>query len=454
MVIRTHLFSIGSMERVMGLKVCVIGGARSGYATARLALDEGFHVVLTDERVLDDKEDIVKRGAIVYDGGFHHDLIHMNFDWVVKNPGVPQHHPFVIEMAKNNFIANEMEFAQRLVPHWKLGAITGTNGKTTTTSMLGEILKQATSFGFVAGNIGIPLSVVVDENRNRKHGYGAIEVAAFQLINTKHFHPHVATIVSLAPDHLDVFKSEKEYYDAKWRIVDNLTSKDYFILNIDDPLILKTKKNTDAKIITVSTKSEADVHIDNGKVNYQKHVLFEPDKLQVVGEHNIINAMIAGIMAFCLGVKPKMIQKVLHQFMGVPHRIEYVDTINGVDYYNDSKGTNPQSTRVAIEAFEKPIILLAGGYDKKLSFDEIKALESKLKHIIVFGQTKDVLKETFTDAIVVENLEEALYKAKELAVEGDIVCLSPACASYDQYKNYEIRGEHFKDIVAMLKQSD
>ncbi len=438
----------------MGLKVCVIGAARSGYATARLALDEGYHVILTDERVLDDKDEIVKKGAIVYDGGFNKDLIHMNFDWVVKNPGVPQHHPFVIEMAKNNFIANEMEFAQRFVAKWKLGAITGTNGKTTTTSMLGEILSRFTSFGFVAGNIGIPLSVVVDENRNRQHGYGAIEVAAFQLINTKNFHPHVATIVSLAPDHLDVFKSENEYYDAKWRIVDNLTSDDYFILNIDDPIILKTKKNTIAKVITISIKSEADVCIKDGFVMYQKHVLFEPKKLNVVGDHNITNAMIAGIMAYCMGVKPKLIQKSLHQFMGVPHRIEYVDTINGVKYFNDSKGTNPQSTRVAIEAFEQPIILLAGGYDKKLSFDDLKSMDSLLKHIIVFGQTKDILKETFPRAIVVDNLEEALYKAKELAIKGDIVCLSPACASYDQYKNYEIRGEHFKNIVAMLKQSD
>mgnify|MGYP001081102638 CR=1 FL=1 len=435
----------------MGLKVCVIGAAKSGTATARLAIDEGFHVVLTDERMLEDHQELTEMGVIVYDGGFNLGLIDQDFDWVVKNPGVPNHHPFVVAMAKKNFIANEMEFAQRLVPQWKLGAITGTNGKTTTTAMLGEILKLGTSFGFVAGNIGIPLSVVVDENRHRKHAYGAIEVAAFQLINTRHFHPHVATIVSLAPDHLDVFKNVKEYYDAKWKIVDNLKPSDFFILNIDDCTILKTKKSTDAKIITVSVKQKADAWIQDGKAILNDVLLFDTKKLKVVGTHNITNALIAASMAFCMGIKPKYIQKALHGFKGVPHRIEYVDTVDDVMYFNDSKGTNPPSTKVAIEAFDRPVILLAGGYDKKLPFDELLPLLSKIKHMIVFGQTKHQLKELFPQAIVVNDLDEAVKQAHNMAIKGDIVCFSPACASFDQYDNFEQRGEHFRKLVEELR---
>lgn len=454
MVIRTDLLSPWIMECLMGLKVCVLGAAKSGHATVNLALSEGFQVYLSDERKLDDKQELMDRGVIVYDGGFSDDLLDIDFAWIVKNPGIPENHPFIKKMAEKQFIINEMEFAQRFVVRWKLGAITGTNGKTTTTSMLGEILKKAKSFGFVAGNIGIPLSTVVEANQNKRKGFGAVEVAAFQLVNTKDFHPHVATIVSLAPDHLDVFESEEDYYNAKWKIVENLDADDYFILNIDDPMILKTKKDTIAKIITVSVKSEADVMIVNGKVMYQNEVLFIPGKMHVVGSHNITNAMIAAAMARCLGVKARTIQKVLHNFMGVEHRIELVDEVNGVKYYNDSKGTNPQSTKVAIKAFDQPIILLAGGYDKKLSFDDVVDAKDNIQDIIVFGQTKHILKESFKDAIVVDDLEQAFNKAVELAKPGDIVCLSPACASYDQYKNYEQRGNHFKALVAALRKND
>lgn len=438
----------------MGLKVCVLGAAKSGHATVNLALAEGFQVYLSDERLLDDKQDLVHRGVTVYDGGFSNELLDIDFDWVVKNPGIPQTHPFIQKMAARHFIINELEFAQRFARRWEIGAITGTNGKTTTTSMLGEILKKAKSFGFVAGNIGIPLSNVVEANRHKKYGYGAVEVAAFQLVNTKDFHPHVATIVSLAPDHLDVFKDEAEYYDAKWKIVENLDADDYFILNIDDPIILKTKKETIAKIITVSVKSDADVMIVNGKVMYDNEVLFVPAKMHVVGAHNITNAMIAAAMARCMGVKAKTIQKVLHAFMGVEHRIEFVDEVNGVKYYNDSKGTNPQSTKVAIKAFDQPIILLAGGYDKKLGFEDVVDAKSNIKDIIVFGQTKDKLKAEFENAYVVDDLEQAFKKAVEIAKPGDIVCLSPACASYDQYVNYEQRGAHFKALVAALRKND
>jgi UDP-N-acetylmuramoylalanine--D-glutamate ligase len=438
----------------MGLKVCVLGAAKSGHATLNLALAEGFQVYLSDEKKLEDKQALMDRGVVVYDGGFSEELLEIEFDWVVKNPGIPQHHPFVQKMAKRHFIVNELEFAQRFVVRWQIGAITGTNGKTTTTSMLGEILKKAKNFGFVAGNIGIPLASVVEANRSKKHGYGAVEVAAFQLVNTKDFHPHVATIVSLAPDHLDVFDTEEDYYNAKWKIVDNLDEDDYFILNIDDPLILKTKKDTIAKVITISVKSEADVMIVDGKVMYQREVLFIPERMNVVGIHNITNAMIAAAMARCMEVKAKTIYKVLHSFMGVEHRIEFVDQVDGVKYYNDSKGTNPQSTKVAIKAFDQPIILLAGGYDKKLGFDDVVAASSNIKDIIVFGQTKDKLKAEFKDAVVVEDLEQAFNKAKQLAKPGDIVCLSPACASYDQYQNYEQRGAHFKALVAALRKND
>jgi UDP-N-acetylmuramoylalanine--D-glutamate ligase len=410
--------------------------------------------VLTDERELENKEELIGAGIIVYDGGFANELLTMDFDWVVKNPGVPEHHPFVIEMAKRHFIANELEFAQRFIAKWKLGAITGTNGKTTTTAMLAEIFRKNSRYGFAAGNIGIPLCDIVRKQRQKKVGYGAIEIAAFQLVNTKKFHPHVATIVSLAPDHLDVFKDEKAYYDAKWKIVENLTADDYFVLNIDDPIILKTKKDTVAKVITVSQKMDADVSIINNKAMIDKKVLFDLNKLHVVGKHNVTNAMIAAAMAYAMEFKPKQIAKALHSFMGVEHRIEFVDEVKGVRYYNDSKGTNPQSTRVALEAFNQPVILLAGGYDKKITFDELVEAKDKIQDIVVFGQTKDILKETFEQAYVVNNLEQAINKAVEISKPGDVICLSPACASYDQYKNFEERGKQFKALVMALRKDD
>ncbi len=434
----------------MGLKVCVIGAARSGCAVSKLALQQGYHVVLTDERELENKEELVQQGIIVYDGGFAKDLLNIDFDWVVKNPGVPEHHPFVMEMAKNHFIANELEFAQRFIPNWKLAAITGTNGKTTTTAMLGEIFRKHSRYGFVAGNIGIPLCNIVCKEGHRRVGYGAIEIAAFQLVNTKKFHPHVATIVSLAPDHLDVFKDEKAYYDAKWKIVENLTSDDYFVLNIDDPLVLKTKKDTLAKVITVSRKTDADLSIVDNKAVIDGKWLFDVNKLHVVGKHNVTNALIAAAMAYVMGFKAKHIAKTLHSFMGVEHRIEFVDEVDGVKYYNDSKGTNPQSTQVALEAFYQPVILLAGGYNKKITFDELVEVQDKIKHLVVYGQTKDILKETFNHAFVVDTLEQAFNKAVELAESEDIVCLSPACASYDQYQNFEERGKEFKALVQAL----
>lgn len=431
--------------------VCVLGGARSGSWAAKLAVKKGFQVILSDEGHLSNKAELEALGIRVYDGAFEASLLDMDFVWVIKNPGIPDFHPFIKKMASKFEITNEVEFAQHFVPSWELVAISGTNGKTTTTQMCGDILAAGKTLGFVAGNIGVPLSQVVYEHPNVTQAYGAVEMAGFMLSNTKHFQPKVATLVSLAPDHLDVYPTLEAYYEAKWKVVENLRKDDYFLLNIDDPIIMETYVKHGGQDITVSLDQEANVCIKNKQVVFKGLPLFEVDKLKVLGEHNLMNAMLAATAAACLGVEPTIIKSVIEDFRGVEHRIEYVSEVKGITYYNDSKATNPQSTMVALAAFEKPVILLAGGYDKKIAFDELLVYQDKIKHVIVFGETKYILKETFKDAYVVEDLKEAVKQAVELGEVGDMVLFSPACASYDQFTNFEERGRTFKDLVHQIK---
>lgn len=431
--------------------VCILGGALSGTWAAKLAIAKGFAVYLTDERPLNNKAELEALGVRVFDGGFHQALIHRGFKWVIKNPGIPDAHPFVQAMANQHRIVNEVEFAQHFVPHWNLIAISGTNGKTTTVEMCGAILKAGTPFGFVGGNVGVPLSEVVYEHPDLEQADGAIEMAGFMLSNTYDFHPRVATLVSLAPDHLDVYPSVEAYYDAKWKVVENLRADDYFIHNLDDATIKVTYRPHQGQVITLSQKEAADVMLVDNQVMMDGVVLFDVRDLQVLGAHNITNAMIAATAATCLGVKPIIIQKALRAFQGVEHRIEYVDTVEGIKFYNDSKATNPESTQVALQAFEKPVILIAGGYDKKISFDILKAEVHRMKALVVFGQTKQLLKASFPMAHVVDDLQAALRLAYDLAQAQDVILFSPACASYDQFTNFEARGRYFKDLVHQLK---
>lgn len=432
------------------MNALIIGAARSGVAVCELLLTQGYQCTLLDKKIIPNKESLLDKGVTIIEGNHPHALWDENFDLIVKNPGISHHDPFIQGFVdRGHFIFTEVEIAQRYAPHFRYAAISGTNGKTTTTALLEAMLKEKNSKAIACGNIGLPLSSVVLDNPCETRDI-AIEMAAFQLLGCQDFHPVVSVILNLSPDHLDVFSSVDEYYQAKCRIYQNQTNDDWFLLNLDDENVVHYAQPKQARVISYSMVMEADACLEEGWVTLFNEKLFQRDQLNLVGEHNLQNAMVAAIMAYKMGVSVTSIQSAIRNFKGVEHRIEYVRTLNSVRYYNDSKGTTAESTVVALKSFEQPVILLAGGYDKKTGFDVLKPVLSKIKVLIAFGATKNQFKDLYPDTHLVETMDDAIALAHSLATENDVVLLSPACASYDQFNNYEERGRRFKDVVSKL----
>ncbi len=430
------------------MKVLVIGCARSGYYAALLLNKMGHEVVITDKNEILPKLELIEKGIEVYDLGHPDHLKEIKWDFIVKNPGIPYHVPFVKYFNDLNIkIYNEFEIGLQYSTDFSLAAITGTNGKTTTTTLLYEILKKQSIQALVGGNIGTAFCELVYKHLNEEANV-AIEISAFQLIATPSFHPVVSTILNLTPDHLDYFDSLEDYYKAKTLVYNNQVDDDWFILNLDDEMVVKYATDIKCKVITFSLNTtNADLRVEDNCVYLFDTVLFKCDTLRLVGRHNLSNAMVAACMAFKMGVEPHLIQEAILEFKGVEHRIEYVNTIQGVKYYNDSKATNTDSTIAALKSFEHSVILLAGGYDKKTGFKELEPYVDRMKHLIVYGATKHELRTLKENAIVVDDLKQAVEKAHLLAQENDVVLFSPACASYDQFNNFEERGNIFKEYV-------
>lgn len=432
------------------MKVLVIGAALSGSEVSKLLVKQGYEVILTDAKTIENKKELEELGIKVFDGGHPESLKNEKYDFIVKNPGIKYNTPFVDYFVKRgDKVLNEIEVASKFV-NYKYGAITGTNGKTTTTTLLGEILKKKyKDLAYTSGNIGNPLSSIVSSNIN-KECYIALEISGFQLLACPEFKPHVSTIMNLTPDHLDYFDNVDDYYASKCLIYKNQDKNDYFIRNIDDEEIVKRTNDVKCNVINMSLNKDADLCLKGDKVVYKDVELFNANDLKLVGKHNLMNAMVAACMGYLLGVDVIDIKEAISEFKGIEHRIEFVKEINGVKYYNDSKGTNVDSTVVALKAFDQPVILLAGGHDKHTGFKEVMPYLNKVKNMFVFGETKEELKSIYPNAILVEDMREALEKANETAKEGDIVLLSPMCSSYDQFKNFEERGDIFKELVNKL----
>lgn len=432
-------------------KVLVIGAALSGTRVSQLLVKKGYDVTLTDSKEISNRLELEKIGVHVYDGGHPDFLKEENWEFIVKNPGIPYHVPFVSYFNERQVpIYNEIEVAYRYAKNMRFACITGTNGKTTTTTLLGELLKRKNPKSFSAGNIGVPLSEIVMENEDLNCDV-ALEIAAFQLLGCPTLRPRVSVCMNLTPDHLDYFKSLDKYYDAKMLVYQNQKEDDWFLLNIDDSEIVKRAIQVPCQIVTFSLEKEADLCLKEGWVTLFDNPLFKTEDLHLPGKHNLQNAMVAAAMAYKMGVSIEDIQDCIFHFKGVEHRIEFVREYKGVKYYNDSKGTNVDATVVALKAFEKPVILLAGGYDKKTGFDGLRPYLNRIKTMIVYGETKYQLKELMPEAIVKDTMEEAVVLASEIAKEEDVVLLSPVCASWDQFKSYEERGEQFKKQVNKLK---
>ena len=432
--------------------VLVIGAGISGLGVSRFLAKRGKHVVLTDGKKVAQKNELEALGIEVYDEGHPDHLHHTNYEYVVKNPGIPYYVDFVNYFVQQGMpIYNEIEVALWYTSNFQIGAITGTNGKTTTTSLLAELLKRKNPLSVAAGNIGKAMSDIVEEHMQDTLDI-SLEIAAFQLLGTKEFSPKVSVIMNLTPDHLDYFGKEEAYYQAKTLVYRNQKSDDFFLRNVDDAMVVKYCENIPCQTLDFSLeRTDVDICVKDGVVYLKDVALFEVKKLHLVGKHNLQNAVVAASMAYLMGVSCEDIANGIDEFKGVEHRIEYVDEINGVRYYNDSKGTNVDATIVALKAFDQPVHLLAGGYDKKLSFDDLKPYLSKVKQMYVFGEVKQQLKDLCPSAIVVDTMEEALNLAHENAQENEVVLLSPACASWDQFPNFEVRGKMFKEQVYKFK---
>lgn len=379
-------------------------------------------------------------------------------DLIVKSPGIYPFDDLLVKAREKNIeIISDIELSYRYLKTDNVVAVTGTNGKTTTTTIVGDILKRKAKT-FVVGNIGRGILEITKEAK--KDDFVVIEASSFQLEDTIKFKPHIALLTYVTSDHLDWHKTTENYVKAKLKIFANQDENDFAILNYEDRNLAK-KHNIKAQKYYFSMEkiSEKGSYFEDGKIYYNdgknSEEILEVKDLKIPGVHNIKNVMAAIIIAKLFGIDSYTIKRSISSFTGVEHRIEFVRELNGVKYYNDSKGTNPDSTEVAIAAMDGDVILIAGGYDKNSNFDNlIEKSKDKLKTVILLGETADKIsnscKKSKVEFYIVKDLNKAVELAKKLAVKGEDVLLSPACASWDMYSNYEARGRHFKDLVREL----
>ena len=454
-------------------KVLVFGSGISGEAAAGLLLREGADILLYDGNEKLDagriKSEILQQAQTAGDeklpgtvrvvlGEFPEQMLD-ELDLTVMSPGVPTDLPAVEEMRKKNIpVWGEIELAYACGKGDVL-AITGTNGKTTTTSLLGEIMRNARDSVFVVGNIGNPYTSVVPFTG--EDSVIVAEVSSFQLETVHSFCPKVSAILNITPDHLNRHHTMEAYIEAKERIAANQTAQDYCVLNYEDEVLRGFGESVDAQVLYFSSRRKLNrgVYLDGNMIvcSLDETVdVCRTDELQILGTHNYENAMAAVAMAYAYGVPMDVIRRTLKEFRGVEHRIEFVAEKNGVAYYNDSKGTNPDAAIRGIQAMNRPTVLIGGGYDKESSYDEwINAFDGKVKKLVLIGATREKIAQTaerlgFTDIVMADTFEEAFDKCVECAQPGDAVLLSPACASWGMFKNYEERGDKFKELVEQL----
>ena len=443
-----------------GKKALVCGMARSGIAAAKLLNRLGARVTLQDmkkrEEISADVLALEGEGIVLYTGA-NPDEIACAQDLIVLSPGTPCDLPFIAAAEKAGIeVISEVELAYRLTP-CPITAITGTNGKTTTTTLTGEIMKTAYSGTAVVGNIGIPYSEEVE--RLTEKDWVVAEISSFQMEKAKEFHPHISAVLNITPDHLNRHKTMDVYIAMKERVFAKQTAADFCILNHGDETCRKMADKTAAKVFffdSSETLAEG-IYLDGDAIEVRwgaiNETLIHVDELQILGVHNYENVMAAAAMGICAGIALDTIRAVLKGFAGVAHRIEYVATVDGVDYYNDSKGTNVDASIRAVLAMKKPIVLIGGGYDKGSSFDEwTKLFPGRVKHLVLIGVTAPKVRASaekfgFTAISDCETFEEAVDLCREKAEDGDCVLLSPACASWGMFDNYEQRGDMFKEQV-------
>ncbi len=453
-----------NLENIKDKAVLIVGLGKSGIAALEAMVKLGACVYVQDSKAEDavdaDLMKYLKENNVNCSFGKTPDDMTI-FDMVILSPGVPPELGFIQE-AKNAGaeIIGELEVAYRF-GKGRYVALTGTNGKTTTTTLVGEIFEKAEEKTYVVGNIGVAViskSLDVDDD-----AWLVTETSSFQLETICDFKPEVSAILNLTPDHLNRHKTMENYGAAKARVFENQDEDQYLVINYDDKVCYDLAKNCKAKVVPFSRLEELEfgAFVKDGYIviiNEQGETVrfCRTDELNIPGSHNLENALAAAAIAYFAGLDPQVITKALVEFQGVEHRIEFCGEVNGVRFVNDSKGTNPEASIKAIDAMKGGVVLIAGGYDKGSEFDElINGFNGKVKHMVLLGKTAPAIKETaerlgFTNSIIVKDMEECVNKAYELAEQGDTVLLSPACASWDMYKSFEQRGDHFKECVKKI----
>ena len=441
-------------------RLVVLGAGESGAGAAVLAKVKGFEVFVSDMSKIKDKyKELLNKYQIPWEEGQHTENLILNADEVVKSPGIPNNAPMVEKLkAQGTSIISEIEFAGRYT-NAKMICITGSNGKTTTTSLIYHIFKAAGYNVGLAGNIGQSLALQVAE---KNYDYYIIELSSFQLDNMYDFRANIAILMNITPDHLDRYDYKMQnYVDAKFRITQNQTEEDAFVFWNDDPIIQKelSKYGLKARLYPFAEIKENGViaYTDNNKVYFDAPIAFnmEQEELALTGKHNLYNSLAAGITANLSGIRKEIIRVGLMTFKGVEHRLEKVANVKGATYINDSKATNVNSCFYALQSMKTPTILILGGKDKGNDYNEIKDLvKEKCVGLVYMGLHNEKLHQFFDPIGLpvrdVQSMKDAVQACYEMAKPGDTVLLSPCCASFDLFKSYEDRGEQFKACVKAL----
>lgn len=435
-------------------KIFILGMARSGYEAAKL-LSKHNTVLITDrkEQELSKVKELENNGVNVVITEDPINLLDETYDYVVKNPGIKLDHPIVVKAESLNIsVINEVEVAYHYLPNVKIIGITGSNGKTTTTTLTYEILKAANLPVYLGGNIGYPVCSLVDKCKDGD--ILVLEISGHQLHDCRDFKTDIGVMTNLSEVHIDHFGSYENYKYNKSLIFRHHTDKDIAILNKENSDVIDVTKDIKSKKLYFSSKNDADACIVDDYICINNEKIISINDIKIKGMHNYENIMCALLVAKEFNVSNEVIKEVLTTFNGVEHRIEFVKNVNGVDFYNDSKATNVKSTQIALNTFKNPTILILGGLDRGHSFEGLKEYLGNTKAIVCYGETKNRIKE-FADSIgidcyVLNDIVEATKKAYELSNDGYTVLLSPACASWDQFKCFEDRGNLFKETVNKL----
>ena len=451
-------YMMKTISKFANKKVLVLGLAKSGESAARLLDKLGAIVTVNDGKPFEENpaaQSLLEEGIKVVTGGHPLELLDEDFEWMVKNPGIPYNNPMVMRALEKKIpVITEVELAY-LISDAPIIGITGSNGKTTTTTMIAEVLTAGGQNGLLSGNIGFPASQVAQDAGETDTL--VMELSSFQLMGIEAFHPEIAVITNLMPTHLDYHGSFEEYVAAKWNIQKNMTASDYVILNYNQDLAKELAKKTAAQVIPFSSQEQVDgAYLDGDVLTFRGEAIMKASELGVPGSHNVENALATIAVAKLRGIDNQVIRETLAHFGGVKHRLQYVGEINQVKFYNDSKSTNILATQKALSGFDNSkVILIAGGLDRGNEFDELVPDIKDLKKMVILGESAARVKRAADQAEVsyldASDIRDATRKAFSVAEPGDIVLLSPANASWDMYKNFEVRGDEFLAVFKELK---